>query len=62
MGIGDFVEKAKGLAGKNKDKVKEGIEKGGDLVDEKTGGKYADHVDKGQDAAEDLVEKLPEND
>jgi len=62
MGIGDFVEKAKGLAGKNKDKVKDGIEKGGDLVDEKTGGKYADHVDKGQDAAEDFVEKLPEND
>lgn len=62
MGIGDFVEKAKGLAGKNKDKVNKGIDKSGDLVDEKTGGKYADHVDKGQDAAEDFVEKLPEND
>lgn len=61
MGIGDFVEKAKGLAGKNKEKVKEGIDKSGDLVDEKTASTPITST-KGQDAAEVFVEELPEND
>lgn len=61
MGIGDFVEKAKDLASENKDKVKDGIEKAGDLIDEKTGGKYSGQVDKGQEAAEDFVEGLDED-
>lgn len=61
MGIGDFVDKAKDFASGNKEKVKDGIEKAGDLIDEKTGGKYADQVDKGQEAAEDFVEGLDED-
>jgi hypothetical protein len=40
--------------------VKGGIDKAGDIVDEKTGGQHAEHVDKAQDAAKDYVEKLPE--
>ncbi|MFP3992662.1 antitoxin [Streptomyces sp. E11-3] len=31
------------------------IERAGDKVDEKTGGKYADQVDKAQDAAKDAM-------
>ncbi len=61
MGLGDFVDKAKDLAAENKDKVEDGIEKAGDFIDEKTGGKYADQVDKGQEAAEDFVEGLEED-
>lgn len=58
MGIGDFVDKAKDLAAENKDKVKEGIEKAGDFIDEKTGGKFSDQVDQGEEAAKDAVDNL----
>ena len=46
-----FLDKAKEFAGKNPDKVQSGIDKAGDMFDEKTGGKHAEHVDKAQDAA-----------
>ena len=48
MGIFD---KAKQFADDNPDKVNQGIDKGGDASDERTGGKHAEHVDKAQDAA-----------
>lgn len=46
-----FLNKIKGLVAKNADKVDTVIDKAGDLVDKKTQGKYAQHVDKVQDAA-----------
>ena len=46
-----FLDKLKDLASKNADKVDVAIEKAGDLVDKKTQGKYAGHVDKVQEAA-----------
>ncbi|MDX1890211.1 antitoxin [Mycolicibacterium sp. 050158] len=46
-----FLDKVKDLASKNADKVDTVIEKAGDLVDEKTQGKYAEQVDKVQEAA-----------
>lgn len=46
MGIFD---KAKDLAGQHSDKVDGLVDKGGDMVDERTGGKYAGQVDQGQD-------------
>ena len=46
-----FLDKIKGLVGKNTDKVDTVIEKAGDLVDKKTQGKYAEQVDKVQEAA-----------
>lgn len=46
-----LMDKVKGWAGKNPDKVQQGIEKGGDAIDQRTGGKHADKVDKAQDAA-----------
>jgi hypothetical protein len=61
MGIGDFVDKAKDLAAENKDAVKEGIDKAGDLVDEKTGGEYSDQIEKGEETAKDFVEDLEED-
>lgn len=42
----------------HKDKIDGAIDAGGDFIDEKTGGKYAEHVDKGQDFLKDNVEKL----
>ena len=48
----------KGLADKAKDALASNpdlIEKGGDAIDKATGGKYADQVDKAQDAVRKAV-------
>ncbi|TLF82784.1 antitoxin [Nocardia cyriacigeorgica] len=45
------------LAAKNADKVDSVIDKAGDIVDQKTGGKYADKVDTAQEAAKNAVRK-----
>jgi len=45
----DF-DKIKQLASEHPDQVDQGIEKGGDLLDEKTGGRYTGQVDQGQQA------------
>ncbi|WP_019200766.1 antitoxin [Tsukamurella sp. 1534] len=47
MDFKNLVEKAKAALGKNPAV----IDKAGDFVDKKTGGKYSSHVDKAQDAA-----------
>jgi hypothetical protein len=57
-----FLDDAKGLADKAKDLAKEhegqveqAVEKAGDLIDDKTGGKYKDKVDQGQEFVEDKL-------
>ncbi|MUL85649.1 MULTISPECIES: antitoxin [unclassified Mycolicibacterium] len=52
-----FLDKAKDLLSHNADKVDEAIEKAGDIVDEKTQGKYSGVVDKAQEAAKDAIKK-----
>jgi antitoxin protein of toxin-antitoxin system len=52
MGIFD---KAKDALSQHSEHVDTAIDKAGDLVDERTGGRYAEHVDKGQDLASDRV-------
>lgn len=54
-GFGGIIDKAKNFAGKHADKVEQGIEKVGDTVDQRTGGKYTAHVDKAQAKAGDLL-------
>lgn len=55
MGIGDslkgIVDKGKELAAEHGDKIEGAVDKAGDIIDQKTGGKYAETVDKVQDAA-----------
>ncbi len=51
-----FLDKVKNLLAKNADKVDTAIDKAGDMVDKKTQGKYAQHVDKVQDAAKKAVQ------
>ena len=46
-----LFDKAKKLAEDNKDKVAEGVDKATDVVDDKTGGKHTEHLDKVDDAA-----------
>ena len=50
-----LMDNAKDALGNNPDKVSQGVEKGGDFIDEKTGGQYADKVDQGQDFANERL-------
>jgi uncharacterized protein YjbJ (UPF0337 family) len=56
-----FLDKALGktkeVLSQNADKVEQAIDKAGDIIDQKTQGKYAGTVDKVQDAAKNVVEK-----
>ena len=52
MGIFD---KAKDAMSGQQDKVDAGVEKAGDMVDEKTESKYAEQVDQGQEMAKDQM-------
>ena len=47
-----FLDKAKALANKNKDKIADGVDTATDVVDRKTGGKHRDHLQKVDDAAD----------
>jgi hypothetical protein len=54
-----ILDKAKGLIGKNRDKSKEGVDKGAGIVDKKTGGAHTDKIDSAADRAKDEIDKLP---
>jgi MT0933-like antitoxin protein len=51
--MGDFMDRAKDFADEHDDQVDKGLERAGDEVDERTGGKYGDKIDKGVDAAQE---------
>ncbi|WP_236565475.1 MULTISPECIES: antitoxin [Nocardia] len=57
MDFKNLAGKAMDLAQKNADKLDAVIDKAGDLVDEKTGKKYARQVDSAQDAAKKALRK-----
>jgi hypothetical protein len=59
MGIADsFKDKAEQVVEKvGPDRAKDGVQKAGDKADEMTGGKYKSHLDKGQQAASDYIDK-----
>jgi MT0933-like antitoxin protein len=50
-----FLDKVKDLAAQNADKVDAAIEKVGDIVDEKTDGKFKGVVDSAQEAAKKAI-------
>jgi MT0933-like antitoxin protein len=47
-----FMDKAKDFADQHDEQVDQGIEKAGDQVDQRTGGKHSDQIDKGVDQAQ----------
>ena len=51
-----LLDKIKGMLGGNADKVKDGLEKAGDMIDEKTDGKFADKVDMAQEKIGDVLD------
>ena len=52
-----LMDKIKGMLGQHSDQAKGAVEKAGDTVDDKTGGKYSSQVDTAQDKAEDFIDK-----
>jgi hypothetical protein len=50
-----FLDKAKDLLAQNADTVNSAIERAGDLVDEKTDGKFKGVVDQAQEAAKNAL-------
>lgn len=57
VGAVNLLDKAKSMLGKNKNAAKSGIDKAGDAVDERTGGKYEGQVDTAQDKAKDYLDR-----
>lgn len=48
-----LLDDAKKFADEHDEQVDAGIEKAGDMIDDKTGDKYAGQIDKAQDFAEE---------
>ncbi|QIS01591.1 antitoxin [Nocardia brasiliensis] len=57
MDFKNLASKALDLAQQNADKVETVIDKAGDVVDQKTGGKFAGQVDSAQEAAKKALRK-----
>lgn len=53
-----LADKAKDAVNQHEAQVDQGIEKAGDMIDDKTGGKFADKVDQGQGYLEDKTGNL----
>ncbi|MCA3774024.1 MAG: antitoxin [Cutibacterium sp.] len=56
--ISDHQDDIKNQASQHSDQVEQGIDKAGNTVDDKTGGKFSDQIDKGQDALKDKLGDL----
>ncbi|MFC9974949.1 antitoxin [Spirillospora sp. NPDC127200] len=52
-----IVDKVKEMLGQNAGKAKQAVDKAGDVVDQRTGGKYADKVDMAQERARQYLDQ-----
>ena len=59
--LGKLKDKAEEIAEDHGDKIADGLEKAGDLIDEKTDGKHSEQIDTAVDKAQRLVERLAED-
>lgn len=53
--FGEMADKAKEFAGEHSDQVQEGLDKGGDFADQKTGDRFSDQIKDGEQKAEDYL-------
>lgn len=54
----EHVDKARDLANQHEDKIDSGVERAGDMIDDKTGNRFEGQVDKGQDFIQDKTGNL----
>jgi ElaB/YqjD/DUF883 family membrane-anchored ribosome-binding protein len=50
----DLGNKAGDMAGKAKDQASDGMQQAGDMIDEKTGGRFSDQINSGEQAAQQM--------
>ncbi len=55
--LDELKNKAKDMVTDNRDKIESGLEKAGDMVNQKTGGKHEDKIDKGLAKAKEGLDK-----
>ena len=55
-----IVDKIRHLIGQHPDQAKKGIDKAGDMIDTKTGGKHSDKIDTARQKGRDFTDKLDE--
>ncbi len=60
--MSDLFDKAKNLLEENADKVEGAVDKLAEVVDEKTGGKHKDQIDKGADRAKNAIKDFVKKD
>ena len=58
MGLFDKFKKAKDLVGDRGDQIADGVDKATDLIDDKTGGKFHDQLEK----VDEMADKLDKSD
>lgn len=54
----NLKDKAEDIVEAHGEAVGEGLDKAGDIIDDRTDGKYGDQIDTGVEKAKDLVERL----
>jgi hypothetical protein len=59
--MNEMKDKATDALGKHGDKADQGIDKAQQMVDDRTGNKYSDQIQKGADAAKDRVRQAGDN-
>lgn len=52
-----IMEKVKHMLGQHPDQAKQGVEKAGDMFDQRTGGKHAERVDQAQQRVNDAIDR-----
>jgi hypothetical protein len=55
-----LVGKGKEVAAENADKIHDAVDKAGEFIDEKTGGKYSDKIEKGAEAIKHAIPERAE--
>src|SRR5215471_5867108 len=51
----EFEDKAKQLASEHPEQVDEGLKRAGDVADQRTGGRFGDQIQQGEQRAEDYL-------
>ncbi|MEU9344010.1 antitoxin [Streptomyces sp. NPDC048278] len=52
-----MLDKLKGMLKGHEDQARQGVQKGGDMIDQRTGNKYQSQVDMAQKQADDYIER-----
>ena len=56
--LDDLKNKAKEMVSENREKIEGGLEKAGEVVNQKTGGKYEEKIDKGLAKAQEGLDRV----